>query len=739
MKRSALFAAAALLLLIAAFAAKSLLVGLPDLPERTAPGAFDTERAMARLARILGDERPHPVDTAANDAVRARLVAELRALGLDPRVTDDFVCNASRKGRAVSCARVRNVVATMGPDDGRHVLMASHYDSTPAGPGAADDGIGMAVMLETAALLRRERPERPVTFLFNEGEEVGLLGARAFLERDPIAPRVDSLVNLEARGTTGRAMMFETSRPNAVPIGHYARAAERPAANSMSTDFYRMIPNSTDVAVFDERDWVILNLAIIGNETRYHSPGDTLAALDPRSVRHMGEQAVGLVRSLTSEDRTSSGGERLYADILGRHLLVLPAGLGLALVGLIAIGTAYAAWRQRVGVGRGLLALSAALGGAAALAFAGHALVSLLREGAFWRGHPEVTSLAIDASAIAAAIVVLATLGREAAISALRRAFWTGFVLIGVALAPAVTGATIFFLLPPALFLLGLLVARWKPQAEMVGSLAGAIALFLTLGPIHHLAQVLLDLGSGWMFAPLAALLAFPFLIELRPAFHKLRARTAAAGALFLLLLAWAAAASTPAYSQDRKQRFGIEYVWDAGERSGRWMIVNDGAVPPPETGRFEDGVEVPWSTTKRWARPAPALAVAPPRVEQVASRPASGGRLVTIRLFTEGAESVTLRAPAKAPLLAAGAAGAPRRMGKTGSDDHFVLRCHGRGCDGRSFDLLIGTERPIPFQVIGTRSGLPAAAAPIQRARPPLAAPQYAPDQTISIGRAVL
>ena len=36
-------------------------------------------------------------------------------------------------------------------------------------------------------LLRGRRLARPVTFLFNEGEEMGLLGARAFLERDPLA------------------------------------------------------------------------------------------------------------------------------------------------------------------------------------------------------------------------------------------------------------------------------------------------------------------------------------------------------------------------------------------------------------------------------------------------------------------------------------------------------------------------------------------------------------------------
>ena len=104
-------------------------------------------------------QRPHPVDSAANDAVRDRLLAELRAIGLDPRVTDDFTCNGAAKARTIACARIRNVVATIGPAQGRHVLLVSHYDSTPAGPGASDDGIGVAAMLETAFLLKEREAE----------------------------------------------------------------------------------------------------------------------------------------------------------------------------------------------------------------------------------------------------------------------------------------------------------------------------------------------------------------------------------------------------------------------------------------------------------------------------------------------------------------------------------------------------------------------------------------------------
>jgi hypothetical protein len=101
-------------LLMTAFWFKGELVALPDVPEQAAPGEFDTGRALARLQRILGDQRPHPVDSAANDAVRERLIAELEAIGLVPVVTDDFACNGTAKGRAVSCARVRNVLARSG-------------------------------------------------------------------------------------------------------------------------------------------------------------------------------------------------------------------------------------------------------------------------------------------------------------------------------------------------------------------------------------------------------------------------------------------------------------------------------------------------------------------------------------------------------------------------------------------------------------------------------------------------
>src|SRR5437868_8114063 len=124
------------LALLGAMALKGALLVLPSPPATGSATGFDANRAMARLTRILGDQRAHPVDSEAGDTVRERLIAEMRGVGLEPRVTDDFVCNG-RRGAAVTCARVRNLVATIGPAEGHHLLLVSHYDSTPTGPGAS--------------------------------------------------------------------------------------------------------------------------------------------------------------------------------------------------------------------------------------------------------------------------------------------------------------------------------------------------------------------------------------------------------------------------------------------------------------------------------------------------------------------------------------------------------------------------------------------------------------------------
>jgi hypothetical protein len=734
----ALLLAAALLLLLVAMAFKGGLLALPEAPAAAAPGTFDTHRAMARLKRILGDQAPHPVDSAANDRVRARLIAELRAAGLQPRVTDDFTCNGSAKGRTIACARIRNVVATVGPAQGRHVLLVSHYDSTPAGPGASDDGIGMAAMIETATLLRREKLVRPVSFLFDEGEESGLLGARAFLDRDPLASHVGALVNLESRGVSGPAIMFETSRPNGAAVAAYREAAARPVANSMTTDFYRLIPNSTDVAVFEEKDWTILNFAVIGNETRYHAPGDTLAALDRRSVAHMGEQALATARVLARGDAPAAG-NRLYADLLGRAMIAVPAVSGRILLGLLLILFAWQALARGGGLGRAAAAVALALLGSAAFVFAADALVSLVRPGAWWRAFPEAAGIGVYGSALAVSLLAILQLTRPLARDRLRIAFWLVFLLLGAGISFVAPGAAIFFLAPPAVAGLGMAAERRRPGAERIAALLAWLLLFLSWAPLLDLTEILLDMDAAWIFAPVAALILLPALIELKPLATRLPARAAGAVLAAATLLAWLPAILVPAYSLDRKQEFVIEYVRDRAEAKARWMVMHDGAPLPDaftRLGPVERDLEVPWSTRERWAVPAPDLPLEAPALERLGETPTAGGRIVSLRLHMRGSQVFRLRFAPGVVIRSARAGGWARLFGTGGKAEDAVFRCHGRSCEGLRFDLHLAGSAPAAATLIGIRSGLPAAARPLIEARPPTASPQYVADSSIAVAR---
>ncbi|HEX8214398.1 MAG TPA: M20/M25/M40 family metallo-hydrolase, partial [Allosphingosinicella sp.] len=680
-------------LLVCAMGLKGWLVRLPE-PAPAAAGAFDSQRALARLAFVLGDQRPHPVDSAANDAVRSRLMQQMRSLGLEPQVTDDIACNGSKSWPSISCARVRNVFATMGPAQGEHLMLASHYDSSPVGPGAADDGIGMAVMLETAAQLRGRKQARPVTFLFTDGEEAGLLGAGAFLDKNPLANRVGTVLNFEARGVTGPAIMFETSAPDGPAIALYKVSVDRPAANSLTVDVAKLIPNSTDVEVFKaKRDWTILNFAVIGNETRYHSPGDNLAALDRRSVQHMGDQALALAGRIAAGEQATASGEHAYADLLGRGLVLMPLWASLVVLALLAMAFVVVAWRGRRGVGRPLMAVIAAIAGAAGLAWVGQNAVSLLRAGEYWRGYPEVTGLAVYISVVLAGLVSLTLIARRSESNLLRAAFWLVFLIVGGGLCAVAPGASIFFLLPPLVMGAGMLLERRRPGAERTAAIIAFLLLFLSWAPLLHLSEALLDFDAAWIFAVVGAIVLLPALIELKSLADELPGPAALAGAAAVFVAGWAAAALVPAYSPDRKQAFGIEYLWDESRGKAHWLVVNDGAPLPKAltaaAGTFRKDIEVPYSGRKRWA--APATATTPvARVTKISETAAGAGRRVRISISAPAMDSVVLKAPAEAKLLAMATAGSEHRFGKGAEDAPAYIRCQGRSCDGMVIDLLI-------------------------------------------------
>lgn len=720
-------------LLMLGFALKGALIEPPSPPSRTAAGEFDTNRAVARLQRILGDQRPHPVDSDADDAVRGRLLAELQGMGLDPAVQDATDCSEYPKSRIVSCSRVRNVVVTIpSKAAGPHLLLNAHYDSTPTGPGAADDGIGVATLLEIASILHDAPPARPVTLLFNEGEEFGLNGSAAFMRTDPLAREVDSLINIDARGVSGPALMFETSDPNGAALSIYARAARRPFANSLSTDFSRLIPNSTDVVEFKPAHWTLLNFAILGNETRYHSPGDTVAALDHASLYHVGSEVLALTRAMAAAaDPNANAGRSVFTDIGGRAFIRLPSIVaGGLLVLLLVVGVAFA-WREKA-LGKSLLvAAGMSMAGVGASAFVAF-VATMVRAGDFWRAYPLVTYLAVYAVLLAAMSAVWARWGRGADCGRMRAAAWLLILIVGAALSVALPGATIFFLLAPAVALAGITVSRRSPGAgTMLLSLA-ALIQFVMFAELLALIEMLLIDGPLWAVAPLAALASLPVLVEIGHA----RFRPALALLVVSAIGLWTAALSLPRSSAERPASFSIDYLRDADHRSANWGIASKQApLPRAIAGQWRKDV-LPYNGRTRWVSTAPVIDTPLPDARLISNEPAGTGRRIRIALSPGGGNAVTIRFAKTAKLIALGLPAAPERLPAKGQPDKATLRCSGRSCDGFVIEALLADRAPIEAELFSYRFSLPVEGRQLEAARPAHSIPQYSPDETVTLKR---
>ncbi|MBL8971433.1 MAG: M20/M25/M40 family metallo-hydrolase, partial [Myxococcales bacterium] len=296
----------------------------PSLPVDAPADRFSAGRALAVLAGLVGDDEPHPVGSPAADNIRRQLLAEFAELGIPAEVQPGLACSA----RGASCGRIGNVVARLpGRESGPAVLVSAHHDSVAAGPGAGDDGAGVAAILELArALAIGPPPRNPVVFLLVDGEEAGLLGAQAFVDAHPFAADLGVGVNLDAGGTRGVTSITRTSPGNARLIDAFSAVVPRPYGASVIGAVYGLTPYDTDFSVYNKAEIPSIDLGFGEDKAHYHTRLDNLDNLDPASLQHLGDTALALVRRLADDDLTTPHpGVRVFLDALGLTLVAWPA------------------------------------------------------------------------------------------------------------------------------------------------------------------------------------------------------------------------------------------------------------------------------------------------------------------------------------------------------------------------------------------------------------------------------
>lgn len=707
-----------------------------------APDQFDAAAARERLARILGDESPHPVDSDAEDVVREALLREIMALGFTPEVRDQFVCRPQPRGPLVDCGRVRNIVFSVGPNSGPAVLAAAHYDSVPAAPGASDDGLGLSVWLEVARILAHERLTRRVIFLFSDGEEPALLGAHAFATGDPLMGEVESLVNIEARGSRGPAVFFESNQPNADAVTAYA-AAPRPLANSVMAAVYALLSNSTDVTALTRPGLDVINIALLDGLEDYHTPQDTIASQDLRSVQHMGDVALAVTRRLADSPDADVAAPMVYTDIASRLFIYAPSWAGQAALVFSAMVALFAFWRTgREGRWRALAAPLLGLLLAGALSFAVGAMLGLIRPGeAYAFAHPEPTRawcVLLGLLAPVLAMMALRVTGNHAQAGA-AGVFW--FALIGAMLSVVLSGISVLYALPASVYALGWLVSLvWRPAAA-IGSWLAALAVLIVWGPMIYLIELALGFDMPVAVTLPVAFIALIWLGPLTQARGDGRWRIAAGALAAGALVAVVAAALMPSASEARPRPLNISYFLDTSEGRARIIAGSaERALPPALAGAFAPEQILPGDRTETWAAPAPVEQAAAPVLTGVAVTESGGERVVTGRLVMNGAYRAIIRMPIGARPLSVRINGADARFADAGGEavELMSVACQGRACDGAEVAVTLGPAGEAgDWFIIGQFPGGSAPAAEALRARRPASATQIQfGDSVITLSR---
>ncbi|MGB9381174.1 M20/M25/M40 family metallo-hydrolase [Candidatus Binatus sp.] len=409
----------ALLILVGFLAIRS--IQPPSAVDADAPATeFSATRAMRDVREIA--KRPHPLGSAENDRVREYLVGRLRELGANPEVQTTTVARHSRFGPD-TWAVVNNVVAKIpGSNPTGAVLIVAHYDSAPSGPGAGDDAASVAAILEALRALKAGPALRnDLIVLFTDGEELGLLGAKGFVETYPALRDIKVTLNFDMRGDYGPSVMIQTSAHNSWLVDQFAVAAPFPRGSSEVSSYRRSV-NETDLDVFLDAGMAGMNFAATGGITRYHTALDNADSLDARTLQHQGSYALSMAGQFGSIDLNAPQTNDAVFFVVGGKLIHYSARLAIPLAILVTLLVIGVIW---IGIRSGRFSLGGVAAGgaiyAAALAFSGleaFGLWWIMTTFAGWRMLPVHTTYGGFYYWVAVAALIFGTL-------------WAAYELIG--------------------------------------------------------------------------------------------------------------------------------------------------------------------------------------------------------------------------------------------------------------------------------------------------------------------
>ncbi len=583
-------------------------------------GLFSEQNARVHLAMLAGTIGSRPIGTEANARARAYLIDQLKLYGYEVRVQE----LDARRAEIGRTARVANIIAVLPGARAEAIGLLSHYDSVPESPGAADDGLGVAVSLEAARVLAA-RSDRTWTIfvLITDGEEQWLMGAAGLMTDREVTSRLQAYINVEAVGSGGTANLFEAGPGNGWLIGSWARRAPHPRGASFSTEIYRRLPNDTDFTVLARQGIPGLNFALVGDGYSYHTARDVPERITPKTLRETGENVVAIATALDRADvtrRTPWGAT--YFDIGGVAALSysMVAGWVIAatslLFGVMAMVRVTAAAVRTGGGWRWVLtAIWSALGlalAAAAMIGATWALRAAREVYHPWYARPDRLFLLLLAVGTTAAWA-MSRAGRwlpprargmrhPSVTWSLTLPLWMAMAVAALWVAP---GAAFLWTVP--LLTAGILLMLTPPESDPALRITSTVVLAVTAtlwlrDTVELLRFMVAVFGRLPMVTPVpvyagvmlmaGVMVAPPFIATVASTRPMVRPSLVTALCLLSVVIAAGLAYSAPAYTSEQPLRRYVRALQEADGTSAVW-----------EVGSIEPGLDLAIGAPDGWSR----------------------------------------------------------------------------------------------------------------------------------------
>ncbi len=717
---------------------------------------FSAGRAFQLIEHLTNEQVPHVVDMPANRLVEERIIQHLESLGYQPSIQQAEVCR-SRNGSG-RCTQVRNIIVKVqGSSPSKGILLSAHYDSVPAGPGVSDAITAVGTLLETARLLSRsDQPKNTIVFLFNEGEEYGLMGAKAFMDQHPLAKEVHIALNIEARGTTGKSVMFETGEDSGWLVDIYAKTTPSALTSSLFYEAYKVLPNDTDLTIFKQGDLQGLNFAHAENLPHYHTPLDNLEQLNLGSLQHHGDNVWGVLKTIKDLDLTNTdAGNLVYTDILSLLVISWPESFNLALT-LLMIGL-FIVIRMLVikqfNITRGsiffsLFVILISVIAGAAISFGLQNLVQVLSgNNTPWLSNELSMRFALWFGILAAMVYIgrygLAKRTQMEVLAALG-SLW---VLLSIISAIVVPGITFLFLIPLIISTAGIAFIYANKASNSLNALiektiiAVALASAVTFVAVAFVLEIMvtfrMSIAVGIMLsfclANLLPTLANQQNNSSENSIHPIGLTTIG---LLIVCIGWTSFQSP--YSALNPQHLNIVYLQNQNGESYINMGNQNTQIPAALKATLNKEVKLnkiyPWSDYKRQSVNIENKQFLPP-AEIAVSTNETNTNIKTLKVNAEfsGFMEISLYIPKSFDLkkITKGSETVSYRRTSAYYPNYYEFRCRGKSCANQELVLEVGNNSDEKIFVMTTYDHLPAEFASLQKARGELAVPVHDGDKS--------